>query len=110
MVKKEYVAVRQVREFIAKQPDECQTEYLAIVDRLEADGFLIEPFAKKISRNLFEIRIRRGRQVRVFYCYHEGGLVIGVHAFVKKAQKTPQREIKQALKIVAAIERGDYDE
>ena len=56
------------------------------------------------------MRIRRGRQVRVFYCYHEGDLVIGVQAFVKKAQKTPQREIKQALKIVAAIERGDYDE
>lgn len=110
MRKKEYLAVQQVREFIAKQPDECQAEYLATVDRLEIDGFLIEPFAKKISRNLFEIRIRRGRQVRVFYCYYEGDLVIGVHAFVKKTQKTPQREIKQALKMVAAIERGEYDE
>jgi phage-related protein len=110
MRKKEYLAVEQVREFIAKQPDECQAEYLATVDRLEIDGFLIEPFAKKISRNLFEIRIRRGRQVRVFYCYYKGDLVIGVHAFVKKTQKTPQREIKQALKMVAAIERGEYNE
>ena len=103
MRKKEYLAVHQVREFIAKQPDDCQAEYLATVERLETDGFLIEPFAKKISRNLFEIRIRRGRQVRVFYCYYEGALVIGVHAFTKKTQKTPQREIKQALKMVAAI-------
>lgn len=109
-MKKQYLAVRSVREFIAAQPEECQAEYLAVVERLEHDGFLIEPFAKKIERNLFEIRIRRGRQVRVFYCYHAGDAVIGVHAFVKKTQKTPQREIRQARRVIAAIERGEYDE
>ncbi len=110
VAKKEYVAVRQVREFIAEQPEECQAEYLATVEKLEAEGFLIEPFARKMSRNLFEIRLRRGRQVRVFYWYYQGDLVVGVHAFAKKSRKTPQREIKQALKVVAAIERGEYDE
>lgn len=81
-----------------------------VVGRLESDGFLIEPFAKKIEKNVFERRIRRGRQVRVFYCYHSGDAIVGVHAFVKKTQKTPQRELKQARKIIADIERGEYDE
>jgi phage-related protein len=104
------MAVKQVREFIARQPEACQSEYLSVVERLEADGFLIEPFAKKIERNLFEIRIRRGGQVRVFYCYHEGDIIVGVHAFTKKTQKAPKQELKQARKVVAAIERGEYDE
>ena len=108
--KKEYLAVRQVREFMATQPELCQAEYLAIVERLERDGYLIEPFAKKVARDLFEIRIRRGRQVRVFYCYDVGDLVVGVHAFVKKTQKTPQQELKQARRVVAALRRGEYHE
>ena len=108
--KKKYVAVKQVREFIAKQPDICQAEYLAIVERLEVDGFLVEPYAKKVDRKLFEIRIRRGRQVRVFYYYDSGDMVVGVYAFVKKTQQTPKRELKQARKIVAALLRGDIDE
>ena len=109
-MKKQYVAVRKVREFIAKQPDECQAEYLATVERLEADGFLIEPFAKKIDRELFELRLRRGRQVRVLYFYDTGDYVVGVHAFVKKTQKTPVKEVKQAKKVMLAIRGGEYDE
>ena len=109
-MKKQYLAVSKVRAFIAKQPAECQAQYLAMVERLEQDGYLIEPFAKKVEKNLFELRVRRGRQVRVFYCYDEGDVIMGVHAFVKKTQKTPDRELRQARRVMSAIERGEYDE
>ena len=109
-MKKRYVAVKRVREFIAVQLVECQAEYLVMVEKLEEDGYLIEPFAKKLEKGLFEMRIRRGRQVRVLYCYEDGDLVVGVHAFVKKTQKTPLREMKQARRVAAAIRNGDYDE
>ncbi len=46
--KKSYAAVKKVREFIAEQPDEVQAEYLKIVEFLEADGRLIEPFGKRL--------------------------------------------------------------
>lgn len=108
--KKQYVAVRQVREFIAEQAEDCQSEYLAIIERLEQDGYLIEPFAKKVDRALFEIRVRRGRQVRIFYYYDIGDIVVGVHAFVKKTQKTPKHELKQAHRVVTALRRGEYHE
>ena len=109
-MKKRYMAVRQVRDFIDSQPAESQAEYLAIVERLESDGFLVEPYAKKIDKELFEIRIRKGRQIRVFYCYHARDLVVGVHGFLKKTQKAPLRELRQARKVAAAIARGEYDE
>jgi len=108
--KKTFVAVAKVREFIAAQPDECQAEYVAIVDKLEKDGFLVEPYAKKLDADLFEIRLRRGRLSRVLYFYYEGDLVIGVHAFVKKSQKTPQQALKQARSIMSQIRQGDYHE
>ena len=108
--KKSYAAVKKVREFIAEQPEEVQAEYLKIVEFLEADGRLIEPFGKKIDRELFEIRVRRGRQVRVLYFYFLDDLVIGVHGFVKKSQKTPQDEIKQARRVMTRIQRGEYED
>ena len=104
------MAVRQVREFIAKQAEQCQSEYLAIIERLEQDGYLIEPFAKKVDRELFEIRVRRGRQVRVFYYYDIGDTIVGVHAFVKKTQRTPKHELKQARRVVVALRKGEYHE
>lgn len=110
MSKKRYLAVRQVREFMAEQPDECQAQYLAMVERLEQDGYLIEPFAKKIDRDVFELRIRRGRHIRVLYCYYESDMVIGVRAFVKKTQKMPIRELREAKRIISVISRGEYHE
>ncbi len=108
--KKTYLALERVRKFIDEQSEETRIEYLNLVDRLEQDGYLIEPFAKKLEMDLFEIRIRKGKQVRVFYFYYENDYIFGVHAFVKKTQKTPMQEIKQAQKIISKIKRGEYNE
>ena len=108
--KKTYLALQKVRDFIDKQSPEVRIEYLNIVDRLEEDGHLIEPFAKKLDSELFEIRIRKGKQIRVFYFYHEDDYIFGVHAFVKKTQKTPKQELKQAQKIISKIKNGEYNE
>lgn len=51
------MAVKKVRGFIDRQPDEVQAEYIKIVEQLEKDGRLIEPFGKKLDRDLFEIRV-----------------------------------------------------
>ena len=108
--KKKFVALKKVREFFSKQPDGCQAEYLSIVEALERDGFLVEPYGKKIDSDLFEIRVRRGRQVRVIYFYYMDDLVFGIHAFVKKSQKTPLKDLKYARAVAGSIKRGEYDE
>ena len=108
--KKTYLALQKVRDFIDEQSEVSRIEYLNLVDRLEDEGYLIEPFAKKLDTDLFEIRIRKGKQIRVFYFDHENDYIFGVHAFVKKTQKTPKQEIKQAQKIISEIKRGEYNE
>ena len=108
--KKTYLAVRKVREFIDGLPDEAQAEYQHIVNRLEVDGYLVEPFAKKLDSELFEIRVRRGRQVRIFCFYHKDDVAFGAHAFVKKTQQTPLHELRQAMRVATQIKPGGYDE
>ncbi len=110
MTKKKYIAVKKVRQFVESQSNEVQAEYLKISEQLEKDGRLVEPFGKKLDKNLFEMRIRRGGQVRILYFYHEREYVIGVHGFTKKTQKTPQKELKQAMRVMGLLKRGEYDE
>ncbi len=104
------MAVKKVRSFVDQQPESVQAEYLKLVERLESDGRLVEPYGKKLDKGLFEMRIRRGGQIRILYFYQEKEFVIGVHGFVKKTQKAPQKELKQAFKVMGMIKRGEYDE
>ena len=102
--------MKKLRLFVESQPDEVQFEYLKIVEQLEEDGRLVEPFGKKLDKGLFEVWIRRGGQVRILYSYQEKGYRVGVHGFVKKTQKTPQKEFKQAMRVMGLINRGEYSE
>jgi phage-related protein len=48
---------------------------------------------------LFELRPRgRSGIGRAFYCFVIGRRVVVLHAFVKKTQQTPDRELKLARK------------
>ena len=53
----------------------------------------------KGRKGLWEIRskIGDGRIARVFFCAHEGNMVL-LHGFIKKTQKTPDKEIDIAMK------------
>jgi len=52
-----------------------------------------EPYMKHIIGDIWELRPRRDR---VFFFFWSGGSFILLHHFVKKSNKTPQREIDQA--------------
>ena len=53
------------------------------------------------TKGLYEVRIFVESNIyRVFCCFDEGRLVILFNGFQKKTQKTPQKEINKALKIM----------
>ena len=74
----------------------AQAKIKAIIDILARDGKLIEPFGKKIDKDLFEIRVESGGQYRLLYAYLIGEYIIILSAFQKKTQQTPLKEIKKA--------------
>lgn len=55
------------------------------------------PYSKPIDTNLFELRARGQQEIRILYCFYKGQAVL-LHWFIKKTQKTPQKEISTALK------------
>lgn len=58
--------------------------------------FLKPPYVKKLQNKLYELRVSATVQVRIFYAIY-GGEYYLLHAFVKKTQKTPIKEIKIAI-------------
>ena len=102
-MKKEFIALEEVQEFIAEMPEESQNEFFHIVSILQEEGRITPPYGKKIADKMFEIRVRKGKQIRIFYYYANDDIIFGVHAFYKKAQKTPLKEIRHAQSVIRGL-------
>jgi len=57
------------------------------------------PLARSLGRELWEVRssLINGRITRVIFCVERECMVL-LHGFIKKTQKTPQREVDLAFK------------
>jgi phage-related protein len=61
-------------------------------------------FFKHLEEGIYEIRIETGSNIyRIFSFFDDNKLVILLHGFQKKTEKTPRKEIEQAKKM-----REDY--
>ena len=87
-----------VEDFILSLEKQTTAKVLRVIDLLGKFGHHLSlPHSKKISADLFELRIRGRQEVRIFYTFQQGSAVI-LHGFIKKSQVTPAREIEQAKK------------
>lgn len=61
------------------------------------------PHSKMLGSGLYELRIRGREEIRIFYCFKANKIIFLLHAFKKKAQQTPKREIELALQRVKSL-------
>jgi len=67
------------------------------IDLLERHGPVLGmPHAKKLTRELHELRIRGKQEIRIIYCFIQNNIYL-LHAFKKQTSKTPRKEIEIAL-------------
>ncbi len=79
-------------------PIAVRARFNDLFEILSLEGKLEMPFAKKVTKNLFEIRVRTSGQWRATYAYFLETQIIILSAFQKKVQKTPKNELESALK------------
>lgn len=86
-----------VGEFLAALPEETRLEIADAMVLLESGQKLEMPLSRNLSNiqpGLHELRFRdRAGQVRVIYYIKKGDAIYLVHAFRKKTQTIPQREL-----------------
>ncbi len=71
-----------------------------VLDMLKTEYRVSEKFVKYIRDGLYEMRIEyNGNIYRLFFIFDGDKIVVLFNGFQKKTQKTPEREIKQALKL-----------
>jgi len=89
-----------VLEYLEELDERYRAKVVAHIELLrEKGGHLYEPYAKHIKGPLWELRIDFGRLAsRIFYLLGPQKMIVLLHAFMKKTQKTPRREIETALR------------
>lgn len=61
--------------------------------------------SKYLEKGLWELRIKSGNDIlRILYTFKKGQIVILLHVFVKKQQKTPLGDLEIARKRLKELE------
>lgn len=91
-----------IEEFLQELSQDARSDFFDAVSLLSLGKVLSLPLSRSLSNihpGLHELRIRdRAGQVRIFYYMKKGEAIYMVHAFRKKTQQLPQREIEVVLK------------
>lgn len=103
----EYFHERVLAE-IQSWPVDVLADYARLVELLADHGpDLRLPHSRSLGGGLFELRPRgRSGIGRAFYCFVVARRVVVVHAFIKKSQQTPDKELKLARKRFKEIFNG----
>lgn len=88
-----------VSNFLDSLQPKQQAKIIRVLNNIREYGLeSVTNHTRKISGTpLWEIRILGQDSIRVIYAIPIGNIVLLLHGFIKKSQKTPQREISKAL-------------
>lgn len=104
--KKIFKMLPPVCDFMRGQSGDIKKELNGIIWRLEVSGTLVMPYGEKISgENMFAIRVVQAGNIRVFYVYGNRDFVYGIHAYEKKTEQIPTREMQQARLMVKMLQK-----
>lgn len=103
----EYYNERVLAE-IESWPADVLADYARLLELLADHGpDLRLPHSRALGGGLFELRPRgRSGIGRSFYCFLVKRRIVVVHAFIKKTQQTPGRELKIARKRAREVLNG----
>ena len=99
--RKHFRMLQNVKDFMREQNGDVKKELNNIIWRLETQGRLEMPYGEKVNgEDLFAIRVVQAGNIRVFYVYGICDFVFGIHAYEKKTQAIPQKEMAQANRVL----------
>ncbi len=87
-----------VQTDILALPPKLQARMIRLLEMIEKHGAnLGDPHTKPMGDGLFEIRAKAKEGIaRGLFCYMDGQKIKVLHAFVKKTEKTPKKDLDLA--------------
>jgi phage-related protein len=98
---------QEVQEDIMSLPVTLQARYIGLTDRMIKYGpNLGLPHTDALGGGLFELGLKGAEGIaRVFFCTMVGQKIVMLHSFIKKTQKTPEKELKLAKQRVKELKK-----
>lgn len=98
-----------VEEEILSLPAGIQARMFRLLELIEEHGAdLGPPHTEHLGQGLYEIRAKAKEGIgRGLFCYRKGRNIMVVRVFIKKTQKTPNREIRLARLRIKEVSRND---
>ena len=85
-----------IDRFLDSLEEITRSKVSKIVHMLAMVGNDIEmPYSKSLGDGLFELRISGKISIRIIYCFYQNCAIL-LHAFAKKTDKIPKRELDLA--------------
>jgi phage-related protein len=99
----------KVAKIILKMPSGLLARYIHITDMMLVFGpNLGMPHTQSMGEKLFEIRLKSKEGIsRIFYCTKTGERIIMLHMFIKKSEKTPEKELRVARDRLKEVLRNE---
>lgn len=93
---------------IANLPAEILASYIELSSLLIDSGANLRlPYSRAMGNGLFELRLKGKEGIaRVFYCRSVGYRIVILHAFIKKTEQTPHKELVMAVRRMREINYG----
>lgn len=87
-----------VEDDILKMPPKILARMLKLLEMIEKHGAnLGSPHTESMGNGLFEVRAKAKEGIgRSIFCYMQGKNILVLHAFIKKSQKTPKKDLALA--------------
>ncbi len=96
-----------VEEFLIKLKrtnDPLAEQAFKGLEKLKNREYHREPLSKHLESGLWELRVKAGTNIlRIIYTFSKGRIIILLHIFIKKQQKTPIGELEIARKRLKEI-------
>jgi phage-related protein len=89
----EIILLDSVDTFLSSLTEIETAKVIRTIELLEEfENNLGMPHSKHLSDGLLELRVRGTREIRIFYTFHKNKAYL-LNAFIKKTQKTPNKEL-----------------
>ncbi len=93
-----------IDKFLDNLEKDTKSKVAQLFDMLEMFGSEIGmPYSKSLGNGLFELRISSKVSIRIIYCFHKNYVIL-LHAFIKKSDKIPKKELDLAKRRQKNIE------
>jgi len=98
----------KVRLQIEEWPVGVAADFLRLIGLMQEHGADLRlPHSRAMGQGLFELRCKGPEGIgRVFYCTMVGREIVILHSFIKKTQKTPDKELHIARKRLKELNHG----